>query len=421
VRGTWVLAASALLASAFLASPGRPAAAAPAKARELFRLVDPRGDDSGAGGLVYPARPDMHPGDLDLVAFSARNDAQDEGTWFTVEFARPIRNPAGEVTPVGQTPISSMARLGFYTFNVDVYIDTDRIAGSGSVETVPGRGVAIDRATAWEKAILLSPRPDAARSLLKNELGTRSENDFRAKVGRVLTPDLRKIEAQTDFDIDEHYYFPRRVQVNGNAISFFVPKSFLGGDASTHWAYAVIVTGADVEQYGRGGQLSPPRPTMLTMPTMRGIAPDGFGIRGDADAATPPVVDLLAPEPSAQARILNDFDMVAGRLPAVPGIAPDGSVSMTPAGGTVTTATREQVEALRGGAAPPAAAPTQPPAAGPAPRTAATPGPATDQPAAPAAPKTVAERLRVLNQLLQQGLITQAEYAELRRKILSEL
>ena len=418
MRGSWILAAGAGLALALVAAPGWPAA--PAKTRDLFRIVDPRGDDSGAGGLMYPARPDMHPGDLDVVAFSARNDAQDEGTWFTVEFAAPIRSPAGQVTPVGQTPISSIARLGFYTFNVDVYIDTDRIAGSGRVETVPGRGVAIDRATAWEKAILLSPRPDAARSLLKSELGARGENELRSKVGRVLTPDLRKIEAQADFDIDAHFYFPRRVQVNGNRVSFFVPKSFLGDDASAHWAYALIVTGADVEQYGRGGQLSPQRPTMLTMPTMRGIAPDAFGIRGDDDPATPPVVDILAPEPGTQGRVLNDFDMVAGRLPAVPGVAPDGSASLSPAGGAVTAETEAKIEALR--RAPAAqAAPAAPPKSAAAPHGAATSGFAGAQPETPGAPRTIAERLRALNELLQQGLITQAEYAELRRKILAEL
>ena len=35
--------------------------------------------------------------------------------------------------------LDSVARLGFYNFNVDIYIDTDRIPGSGSSEMLPGR------------------------------------------------------------------------------------------------------------------------------------------------------------------------------------------------------------------------------------------------------------------------------------------
>ena len=45
--------------------------------------------------------------------------------------AQAIRSPVGRVTELGQTPIERLARNGFYTFNVDIYVDTDRIAGAG--------------------------------------------------------------------------------------------------------------------------------------------------------------------------------------------------------------------------------------------------------------------------------------------------
>lgn len=52
-------------------------------------------------------------------------------------------------------------------------------------------------------------------------------------------------------------------------------------------------------------------------------------------------------------------------------------------------------------------------------------GQAAGAPARPAAgesqPRTVAQRLRELNQLLEDGLITAEEHAELRRRILAEL
>jgi hypothetical protein len=387
-----------------------------AQGAELFRLEDPRGDDNGAGTLTYPSRPDMQPGDLDLVAFSAR--AASDGTWFTVEFAHPIRDPAGEVTQLGQTPISSLARLGFYTFNVDVYIDTDRIFGSGHTETIPGRGVAIDRATAWEKCIVLTPRPDTARALLEREFVAQGEDETRERLGHVHRQDRDWIRERADASLDARYFFPTRVRVHGHSVDFFVPQDFLGGPASRHWAYAVLVTGADIEQYGRPGQLSPPVPTMFTMPVVRGITADAFGIRSDADEGTAPVVDLLAPGPGDQEKILNDYDTQKGRLAAVPGVAPDGSASMLRSGGAVTAEARREAEALVGKERGQPAGPA--PASGPG-HDAAAPAAAGAAPGTAGPQKPVTERLQQLNKLLSDGLITQAEYNELRRKILSEL
>jgi len=402
----WALAAALLLATS----------AAVAQGKELFRLEDPRGDDNGAGTLIYPSRPDMQPGDLDLVAFSAR--VASDGTWFTVEFAHPIRDPAGEVTQLGQTPISSLARLGFYTFNVDVYIDTDRIFGSGYTETIPGRGVAIDRATAWEKCIVLTPRPDAARALLMREFVAQGEDDTRARLGHVHRSDLDWIRERADASLDARYFFPTRVRVHGHSVDFFVPQDFLGGPASRHWAYAVLVTGADIEQYGRAGQLSPPVPMMFTMPIVRGITADAFGIRGDADEGTAPVIDLLAPTPGDQEKILNDYDTQKGRLAAVPGVAPDGSASTLRGGGVLTAEARREAEAQLGKERAQPAGPVAAPGPGHAAAAPAGPGAV---PAAAETPRPVTERLQQLNKLLSDGLITQAEYNELRRKILSEL
>ena len=37
--------------------------------------------------------------------------------------------------------IAQRARFGFYTFNLDLYVDTDRVPGSGRTETLPGRNL----------------------------------------------------------------------------------------------------------------------------------------------------------------------------------------------------------------------------------------------------------------------------------------
>jgi hypothetical protein len=383
--------AALLMSLAMLPGVLRPVAAA----EPLFVLEDVKGDDFGSGALIYPNRPDMKPGDLDLVQLSA--EQRGDTVWFTVELARPIRGTAGRVTELGQTPIERLARHGFYTFNVDIYIDTDRITGAGAVETLPGRGVRVDRNFAWEKAIVLTPRPDIARTMLQMNFDAEYETDLVAKQGRVSKEELGALQARSEQHVADRYYFPDRIRVSGRKIEFAVPLEFLGGVPAQSWAYTVLVTGADIEQTSRPGQISSRRPAMMTMPVSRGLSANQWGIRGDTDRNVPPVVDLLAPDPNTQPSVLDDYDTVAGRLASVPGVAPDGSASVAPTGQLLTVEQTQRLDAAASGAA------SRDRASG-----------TVEKRAAPA-------RLRTLNQLLEEGLITQDEYNELRRKILSEL
>ena len=368
--------------------------AVPGRAEELFSLEDLKGDDSGTGALIYPNREDLQPGDLDLVRFSAERRA--DGVWFAVEMAQPVRSPIGRVTELGQTPIDRIARDGFYTFNVDVYIDTDRIAGAGNSATVPGRGVTVDRNFAWERAIVLTPRSEIARTMLQMYFDDEYQAQVLAEKGQVSKEDLKSVESRSEKIVTEQYFFPGKVRVAGRKVEFLVPTEFLGGVPEQSWAYTVIVTGADLEQTGRAGQISPARPTMMTMSVARGVRWSQWGIRSDADEATPPVVDILSPDPDTQPTVLTSYDMVAGRLAAVPGVAADGKAAVAATGKPLTMEQAARIDT------------------------------AADSAAAGAAPasiekRTVPARLRTLNQLLEDGLITQAEYNELRRKILAEL
>src|SRR5690349_228581 len=149
----WMLAA--LLAS------GAAQAAAPTS----FTITDPRGDDHGDGALVYPQRDDLRRGDLDLLALTATPDP--EGTAFEATFARPIARPTSRAIDIAGTQLDAVAKLGFYTFNLEIYVDTDRAPGSGRVAMLPGRKAEIDPASAWEKLIVVTPRPFDMRSALK--------------------------------------------------------------------------------------------------------------------------------------------------------------------------------------------------------------------------------------------------------------
>jgi len=381
---------------------------ASAAAAQTVVLQDRRGDDYGNGDLIYPNRDDLQKGDLDLVSVTV--EPAKGGTLFKIEFARPIRDPRGVVTQVGQIPMDRLARNGFYTFNVDLYIDTDRVAGSGKRHSVPGRGVEIGRDFAWEKAIVLTPRPEVASSMLESQLLLAAEADLKAREGRVSKYRLEYIAGELKEETDSLYFFPSRARVAGKTVEFLVPESFLPGPVSESWAFTVLVTGADLEQAGppiSGGPRR--RAPMMTMGVALGITYDSFGIRSDVDSGLAPVIDLLSPMQGVQEAALNDYDVVTPRLAAVPGVAADGKPATTPEGEVLTAEAAERIDSVTRGAGTAAAQ-------GASAATTSPPPPVTS-----AQPRTVAQRLRELNQLLEDGLITAEEHAELRRKILSEL
>lgn len=423
---------AAVLATGLLAT----AAAAPAlaqKAVTLFTLTDPRGDDNGAGSLAYPLRPDMQRGDLDLLSVSA--EMVGGGTWFTATFAQPIRNPADAVGTTGPEPLDRQARLGFYTFNLDLYIDTDRRPGSGNTAVVPGRGVTVDRRDAWEKAVILTPRPDIARVVMVKNAQRILEEQRRAQTGVVTGQDLSTIENTVEKTVDQRYFFPTQVQVRNREIRFFVPDQFLGGKANPAWAYTGIVTGAAVEQ--TQSALDLPFKTdafsVFMLPVVQGRSELGFGTGGRSDPNQPPVVDVLNADATLQKRMLEDYDAVSGRLARLVGTVPTGrnQSGWEPWQGPAAVA----------GAGTAAGAPQQPRALALSEREAAAalsgtpllPAPAADLAApAPSGPspvqglvsppgerKTVAQRLRELSELRQQNVITEEEYQDARRRILS--
>ncbi|MEJ2515821.1 MAG: glucodextranase DOMON-like domain-containing protein [Gammaproteobacteria bacterium] len=368
-------------------------------AEELFRLDDPRGDDFGAGDLVYPNRPDFERGSLDLEYLEARST--EDGTWFTVRFGRPLPHPRDATQEIGGEPMEYLARDGFYTLNVDIYIDKDRVAGSGNTFTLPGRLVDVHRESAWEQAVILTPRPQVARAWYALHLGRVGEEELRAEKGKVEKGDQASIDAQVEERIDETVYFSERIRVRGREIQFFVPEDFLGGPAREDWAYTVLVTAADAEQAGRVLNISPGGFTLMAMQVAPGIARDRLGIVNQGDVNQPPVMDVLAPSVEAQKRALSDYDVVAPRLASVPGVSPSGRPA-TPAAAA---------------AAGPAGA--QQPGTGPAPSMEA-PLPEAGVPAAPGR-RTIPSRLKTLNSLKEEGLISEEEYQQLRRKILSEI
>jgi hypothetical protein len=357
-----------------------PALTAWAAEHEVATLVDPAGDDNGNGALVYPQRDDFQPGDLDLR--SLRIVRIDNAYRFEATFSNPIRDPATVRGDVGPESLAYFARRGFYAFNLDIYIDQDRVKGSGNTYVLPGRHVSIDESHAWEKAVILTPRPELMRQQLIDAVAEAESARSKDDVAR---------------RIDGLILFTTNVQVRNRTVSFVAPAAFLaGGRPDTDWSITAFVTGAKTSIEADLGLVGSPgtaleRLTLGVMQPKSGRPRDTFGY--SSITAPVPVVDLLAPSPLNQEVLLSRAAPLVGVTWSA-----SGDVAAAGSGRPVTSLTSV-----------------------PSPIPAAAPGSPSVAPNATRAERgSIAERLRTLNDLRAQGLISDEEYQELRRKILSE-
>lgn len=307
----------ALLALVALAST------AAARQPVLFQLDDPRGDDHGDGTLIYPTNGDYARGDLDIVSFGARRG--DGGTWFEVTFARPVREPDARAIDGLGTPLSTAAKLGFFTFNLDVYVDRDRIPESGGVTALPGRKVRIAPEHAWDRAIVLTPQPHAARGELKRLLMRALEDELDRDDPELALAEAVEMRHRIPMDVEDRVFFPTLVRVRGQKVSFFVPDLFLGGPASADWSYVVAVSGANLVQSfdltGRLGLSEQGDDALMILPVFSGRPRDAFGGRERAPLQ-PPLVDVLVPAGAFQEELLRSYDLAAGLPAELPGVVP---------------------------------------------------------------------------------------------------
>ena len=290
----------------------------------IFSLTDPYGDDRGDGSLVYPLRGDLNPGDLDLLELSAF--ARQDGTLFRAVFAREIRSPAGGAVDDLGTQREDLARHGFYTFNLDLYIDTDRQPGSGQVAMLPGRKAEIAPPDAWEKVIAVTPRPATLRASIRR-LRVREWKEAESRKRTVSRTEVKRRRKQVAEELLPLIYFPTRIRVLGRTIEFFVPAAFLGGAAQPSWAYVVTVTGARLEQRFHVpllGRLPRDSSDGLILPIIPGRDQDVFGGGRENDPLQPPLVDLLRPADASpsQSEILRNYDSFQEHPAQIPGVVP---------------------------------------------------------------------------------------------------
>ena len=316
-KNLWI--ALPLLLAAVVFAPGTGA-----RKDLIFKVADPFGDDRGDGSLIYPRRSDLEPGDLDLLELQARR--ADGGTVFRAVFARDVRSPAGEAINGLGTQREDLARQGFYTFNLDLYIDTDRQPGSGQVAMLPGRKAQIAPPHAWEKVVAVTPRPEVLRAS-SHRLRVREWKQEESKKRSVSREEVKRRKRQIAEELLPLVYFPNQIRVLGRMVDVFVPEAFLGGEASPDWAYAVAVTGARLEQRFDVPLLGKyPRDSSdgMILPVIPGSDDNTFGGGRENDPLQPPLVDVLRPEglEPLQSEILRDYDSYQQRPAQIPGVVP---------------------------------------------------------------------------------------------------
>ncbi|MCS7298334.1 MAG: glucodextranase DOMON-like domain-containing protein [Spirochaetia bacterium] len=110
-------------------------------------LLDPVGDDKGPGYYTYPTHPVYVVGGFDIVKVEI--DAMDD------------RNITFKITVNADLKQEWGMAADFDIQHFQIYIDQDRLPGSGYLRSIPGLNIYFPPDQGWEKAVIISPQPRA--------------------------------------------------------------------------------------------------------------------------------------------------------------------------------------------------------------------------------------------------------------------
>ena len=144
----------------------------------------------------------------------------------------------------------------------------------------------------------------------------------------------------------------------------------------------------------------------MMLPVRSGRPRECFGLEAGADPDQPPLIDVLLPTKELQYQILDDYNLAKGQSVQLIGVSTDGTVGTIPKRDN----TAERVLAPL-----PEQPGIQTPSNAPLDTLLSPTPPAVETKAG------VVERLQTLEKLRKEGLVTEEEYQQLRRKILSDL
>jgi carbohydrate-binding DOMON domain-containing protein len=233
-RTRWAMLALAAVACILLAAPA---------GAQKVSFKDPTGDDHGPGAYTYPTDAVYKAGSFDLTGFSL--EVKGTKADVSVDLNSTLEDPWG-------------MRTGFSVQMIFIFIDTDGTEGSGFTEGLPGTNVAFAPSSAWDRAIILAPQPQA----------------------RVKT----ELEAKASADMRKAIIVPTRVKGAGRTLSATVDAADLGGGDPTTWGYQILV---------QSNEGFPGKTDLLTRKVNEYEGQHRFGGGNDADC-DPHVIDLLA-------------------------------------------------------------------------------------------------------------------------------
>ncbi len=230
----------------------------------IFYMMDPVDDDRGPGTYQYPLRGEYVQGVFDLRKFEVVPYED------MVEF---------RITVQKEIQTSLLSRLGHRLWKdqvIDIYIDTDRKAGSGELRALPGRDVRFEPSFAWDKAVLVVPE---------------NESDMK----RTLR-DKSELIGLGSYDMDQRVLLPASVGVGGMTFVIKVQKGRLG-EPSKDWAYQVLMMA--YEEFDRADTLKNKK--------VRAFATEQEFGGGSDYPGSPNVLDLLVPKEIKQFDVLGKY------------------------------------------------------------------------------------------------------------------
>lgn len=219
---------------------------------------DPKGDDKGPGGYIYPTDGVYKPGSFDLTEVKVEYGGKD--VTFSVSTNSKLEDPWG-------------MGVGFAVQMIFIFIDTT--PGAGHTEGLPGLNVKFAPDQAWDKVVILSPQKQA-----------RVISEAKTKAAAVLA------------DI----VVPGRTKGSNKEISGKVSLADLGGGDPAKWGYQVVM---------QSNEGFPTETDLLTrrVNEFEGQHRWGGGNDGDCD---PHMMDILAGKGEGTAdEIQAQYDQLA--------------------------------------------------------------------------------------------------------------
>lgn len=267
---------------------------------EIFDITDVKGDDYGAGNVIYPDNRHFRKGMYDITRFTVSKDKQN--VYFRIEINEKIRFLNHE-----EFEYRYDLPEDFFLQLIQIYIDTDNIPNAGFVETIQGTNVKVDSASAWEYAVVITPIPGKFEAELK-----RKQDNLLSRV-----------------------IIPRDVEIEKGKTAFLasMPISKIG-NPQLNWGYTVLMLA-----HGFSGSWS----DNIFVSEINGTSSQWDFGGGFARGCDPNVIDLITPATHSQESVLRRFDVDENKVATVYAVYGDKMETLEASSGKVTQISGDKI------------------------------------------------------------------------------